>query len=213
MFERNPLREIFAGGRGMPPRPLLWLLASLSVGCLADAFVELRPIADLFRLEPAVWERGQVWRIVTYGLVGEGGISAWPLFQLLLVYWFGMELCAHLGVRRVRNLLLGGIALSGAAAVVAQLAAGPGRVEPFMMMQGQSVVLAICIPAFATVNRWSTVAHTPYLFGLPIPTRWLVPLQLLSALALFAATRDTGGFVGILVATAWAIRATSRRKV
>ena len=42
-----------------------------------------------------------------------------------------------------------------------------------------------------------------FLFGLPIPTRWFVPLQVAVAVLGFAATADLGGMVGLLAATAW----------
>jgi hypothetical protein len=190
------------------------LLVGLAAGVVVDSVVELRPVIDLLRLSPAVWERGHIWRVVTYGFVGTGPISAWSLVELVLVYWCAMELLVLLGLARTRTLILGGVAIAGLAAVAGQALSdavdGPACVSPFWMMQGQHIILAIALPVFATRNRWSTVAHTPYLLGLPIPTRWLVPLQLLAALGAFATTRDFGGFIGIAAATIWGLRFNAR---
>jgi hypothetical protein len=80
------------------------------------------------------------------------------------------------------------------------------------MMQGQSVVLALAMAGFAAHSRWSTVSHTTLLFGLPIPSRWLVPLQLVVATGGFVSTRDLGGLVGIATASAWGLRMARRRR-
>ncbi|MEM6989092.1 MAG: hypothetical protein AAF721_01300 [Myxococcota bacterium] len=207
---RNPWREFIAGGRGAPPAFLAVLLGTLGAGCLADTFWELRPLVDGLRLSAAVWEHGEFWRLVTYGCVGWGGLSVWSLLQLVLVYWLSMEVIVWLRVKRARIVLLGGVAVSGCAAVVAQIvsdgAGGPVSAMPFWMMQGQQVLVAIALASFATCNRHATIAHTPFVLGLPLPVRWVVPLQMAYATAAFASTRDIGGFVGIAVATVWGTR-------
>jgi hypothetical protein len=48
------------------------------------------------------------------------------------------------------------------------------------------------------------------MMGLPIPSRWLVPILLLVATASFVATRDLGGFVGVTVALSWGVRMSRR---
>lgn len=202
-------------GLGKPPLFLKLLLVSLSIGCLADVMGPLRPWVDSLRLDPAAWERGEVWRMVTYGLFGRGGISAWVILQLVLVTWLVQQLVVWVRVRRARTILLGGIAVAGVSAALAQAASnqfgGPScDYAPFWLMQGQNVVIAIGLSAFAASNRHSTVSHTPYVFGLPIPTKWLVPLQLLMTLGGALSTGDLGGFVGIVVATAWGWTAVSR---
>lgn len=182
-------------------------MATLAAGVLADSLFELEPLIARLRLSTEAWRSGQVWRVVTYGLVGSGPLSMWSVFQLVLVYWSVMEVVTLLGERATRVLMLGGIVVAGASALFAhaitESVGGPSSAYPFWMMQGQAVVLALALPAFAARNRHSTVAHTPFLFGLPIPTRWLVPLQIVAALAAFTSTRDFGGFVGIMVAITW----------
>ena len=217
MYQRDPWRELIGGGRGRPPRSLVILLGLLVAGAVGESFAELRPALELLRLSPDVWEHGQLWRLVTYGLVGTGGIGFWSAFQLFLVYWFAMEVMVWLGIARTRVLVLGGIVVSSAAATVVQYASnlvgGPFCDDaPFWMMQGQVVVLSIVMAGFAARNRWASVSHTPFLWGLPIPSRWLVPLQLLAAIAGFAATRDLGGLVGIATASFWGFTVARPRR-
>ncbi|MGH1344252.1 MAG: hypothetical protein ACRBN8_22020 [Nannocystales bacterium] len=202
-------------GLGTPPPFLKVLLLGLSVGCFCDAVEPLRPWVEWLRLDPAAWERGEVWRMVTYGLFGRGGISAWVVLQLVLVYWLVQQLVVWVRPRRARTILLGGVAVAGVTAALAQAGSnqfgGPScSYAPFWLMQGQNVILAIGLAAFASSNRYSTVSHTPYVFGLPIPTKWLVPLQLLMTLGGALSTGDLGGFVGIVAATAWGWTAVSR---
>ncbi|MCR9164008.1 MAG: hypothetical protein ACE37F_02110 [Nannocystaceae bacterium] len=207
VFRRNPWEEVIAG-LGTAPVAVKVLVGGLAFGCVADTLEPLRPIAELLRLSPAVWEAGQVWRLVTYGLVGRGGISPWSIVQLVFVYWLLMQLVTWVGEKRARTIILGGIVVSGIAAAFAQAMSdqfgGPScPAAPFWLMQGQNVIASVGIAAFAATNRYSTVTHTPYVFGMALPTRWLVPLQLLMAFGGVFSTGDVGGFVGVLVATAW----------
>lgn len=218
MYERDPWRETVAGARGRPPTFVVVLMVLLGAGMLGDAFVELRPLVEALRLDAAVWERGQLWRLVTYGLVGADAFSLWAVLQLVVIYWFTVELCVLLDVRRVRVLLLGGIVIAGSVGVLAQLgwelAGGERSPYPFWMAQGQRILTAIVVPAFAARHR-HTLLRLPLVARLPIPARWLVGLELLLALATFAALRDVGGFAAVLAAVVWgstALRHPSRRR-
>jgi hypothetical protein len=214
-FSRNPWREVI-DGLGTPPPVIQGLMITLALGCVADMFHPLQPVMALLRLDPAVYEAGQLWRLVTYGLVGTGGIGAWSIVQLVLVYWLTMQLVTWIGLRRTQTMLLGGIAVSGLAAVGAhagaELLGAPPCAYPFGLMQGQSIVIAIGLAGFSAANRYSTVRHTPYVYGLPIPTKWLVPLQLMLAFAGAVATNDVGSFVGIATASAWGWRGMSTQR-
>jgi hypothetical protein len=216
VFERSPLRELASGARGQPPTFVLALLAALGVGLLADAFVELHPLVEWLRLDARVWQRGELWRLVSFGLVGAGGIGLWSVLQLGMIYWLTVELCVFIGVRRTQVIVLGGIVLAGVVAVGMQLTwellGGERSPYAFGLVQGQRVVLAIVVPAFAVRHRHSMLVDTPLLFGMPMPTRWLIPLQLLGALAGFAALRDVGGLAGVLAATAWGARRSRARR-
>ena len=207
MYRRNPWQEVISG-LSKPPPFLKLLLVSLALGCLADAVEPGRSAVEVLRLGPQAWQQGELWRLVTYGLVGQGGISAWSVVQLVLVYWLVQQMVTWLGARRARLVLLGGVVFAGATAVLAQLLCdtlgGPScDWGPFWMIQGQGVLIAIGLASFAANNRYSTVSHTPFLFGLAIPTRWLVPLQLLMALGGALGSGDVGGLAGVVAATAW----------
>lgn len=209
MFDRNPLRELAFGGRGRPPVFVVALIVSLAIGLFADAFVELRPLVAWLRLDPAVWERGQLWRVVTFGVVGVGGVGLWTAGQLLMVYWLAMELCTTIGERRTRVLLAGGIVLAGVtAATVGFLRAATGQPDAFAfaMVQGQHIVLAVLLPAFAVRHPHSVLHGTQFLLGMPLPTKWIIPIHLIGTLAVFAALRDVPGLAGVLAATAWGMR-------
>ncbi len=215
MFERNPWRETVAGVRGQPPTFVVVLLVGLALGLIGESFVELRPLLALCRLDARIWEAGQLWRIVTFGLVGEGGLSLWSAVELVIIYWFVVELCVTIGVARARVLLFGGIAVAGTAAVVVQLAweltGGERSHHAFWMIQGQRVVMAIIVPAFATRHRYTTL-RMPLLFDLPIPSRWVIGVQLVIALLTWAGLRDTGGLAGVLAATLWGATAMRSRR-
>jgi hypothetical protein len=215
-YERDPWREVISGGLGRAPTFLVALLVSLAAGCVADSLASARPFVEHLRLDPAVWEGGELWRLVTYGLVGHGGIGPWTIIQLVLVYWLGLQMVLWMRARRAQTILIGGVAISGVMAAVVQFASdalgGPScEYAPFWLMQGQNVVIAVGLAAFAARNRYSTVSHAPLLFGLPIPTKWLVPLQLVLAAGGALNTGDLGGFVGIVTATVWGWTASSRR--
>lgn len=216
VFQRSPLRELAQGARGKPPVFVVALLAMLATGLLADAFFELRPLLAWTRLDAAVWERGELWRVITFGLFGTGGLGLWTVLQLGMIYWLTLELCAFIGERRTQVIVLGGIVVAGMTAVGVEflwevVGDNPNRYA-FTMVQGQRCVLAVLIPAFAVRHRHSMLVDTPLLFGLPLPTKWLIPLQLLGALASFAALRDVGGLAGVLAATAWGARLPRKRR-
>lgn len=210
MFDRDPWREIISGARGKPPRFVVLLLAALAIGMIGESFFELHPLLAWLRLDASVWEKGQLWRVVTYGFVGQGALGLWSVIQLVAIWWFIVELCVAMGVARVRVLVLGGVVIAGLTAVVVQLAweaaTGTRNDFSFAMMQGQRIIVSIVVPAFATRHRY-TMVSSPLLFGLPMPSRWLIGLQLFFALTTFAALRDVGGLAGVLAATLWGARA------
>ena len=48
--------------------------------------MKYREIAALLRLSPELWQRGQIWRLFTYPLAGQGGPSIWFLLELLIAF-------------------------------------------------------------------------------------------------------------------------------
>jgi hypothetical protein len=203
--QRDPWAELISGARGPAPLFLTLIVASLVIGCIGELFEQARPWLELARLHPAVWERGEVWRLVTFGFVGYGQLGLTTVLQIACVFWLGLELSACIGERRTRVLLLGAIVISGLTAAVAQhlveLMGIPRGDHPFEMMQGQRIVLAICVASFAAVNREVNITRLRLLYGLTIPSRWLIPLQVGWALIELGLTRDVGGFSGLMTGT------------
>jgi hypothetical protein len=64
-------------------------------------------------------------------------------------------------------------------------------------MQGQRVLIAIFVAAFATANRRATIL---FMFVIPIEARWFLGLEILFAFIGFLQTRDLAGFLGICTA-------------
>jgi hypothetical protein len=77
------------------------------------------------------------------------------------------------------------------------LAAAPGFVAPFVLMQGQRALIVVMVAAFATLNRHATVL---LFFVLPIQARWFLLLEIVFAFLGFLGTRDLAGFLGISAA-------------
>ena len=219
MDRRDPWREIIEGGRGAPPRYSIVILACLVGTLIVGMFEESQPWLDWLRLGPELWERGCVWKLVTYAFVSYGGVGLKTILPIALIYWFSTELEGWIGRDRTRMLILVGVPLAGALAAGGQLAAASVGLapckHPFWMMQGQQVLLALVVGAYAACNRRAALKRLQFLFGLTIPSRWLVWVQLGWALMAFASTRDVAGFIGIATATGWgwwvAIRAEMSR--
>jgi hypothetical protein len=169
----------------------------------------LRLVPALLRLTPAVWQTGFLWQVATYPFAGYGGPSLWILLELLILYWFARDVFYRLGRRGFWRTLLTVAVAAGVAAVVVEVLvrlASPGGMTPlpFGLMQGQRMLMAFAIAAFATLNRQATIL---LFFVLPIQARWFLWLEVLIAFIAFLATKDLAGFVGICVVVGgtWAV--------
>ena len=206
MVTRNPTPgRMDFGLSGTPPVDLLVLLGVLIVTFVLRFFASTQLIPRVLELTPLVWMRGWVWQLATYPFIGYGSPGIGFLIELLNLYMFGKDVFFGLYRRHFWQLIL--FASVGAAVVAAGLhavlaltggMAGPGA---FSILQGQRMLLAIFIAAFATAHRDATV----YLFFfLQIPARWLFVVEGLFALMAFLATHGrpaaTPRFVGILAA-------------
>jgi hypothetical protein len=197
---RRPAFGGFSAGGGAP-RDLLALLAVLFLTFSLQFFASTAAIPALMRLSPAVWQRGFLWQPLSYPFAGFGPPSFWFLLELLIVYLFGREVFSRLG-RRAFWLLLGWTAVPAALVALAAEAlllwwGSAALAPPFLLMQGQRMVLTVLIVAFATLHRNATI----YLFFvLPIQARWFIPLTVVLAFLGFLATRDLAGFIGLCAA-------------
>ncbi|HYG63268.1 MAG TPA: hypothetical protein VEL74_11855 [Thermoanaerobaculia bacterium] len=208
MYNRNPAgpagRSTLAGigGFGGPvPRDLLVILGVVFATFALQFFDATRGIVALLRLTPLVWQSGFVWQLATYPFIGYGGPSIWFLLELLILFWFGRDVFAGLRRRHFWRMLVWSTVGSALVAVAVQLLAGltTGGVgmADFTLMQGQRMLMAIFIAAFATANRDATIL---LFFILPIQARWFLALEILFAFMGFLATKDLPGFLGICAA-------------
>jgi hypothetical protein len=203
------------GGLGGPaPRDVLALLGVVFVTFTLQFFASTAVIPAAMRLTPDVWQRGQVWRLLTYPLAGQGGPSIWFLLELLFLYFFAREVYWRVRRRRFFSLLGWGSLAAGLAAVATELIAVwiPGLAPgvPFTLMQGQRTLMVIAIAAFATLFGQATI----YLFFiLPIQARWFLWIEILFAFMGFLGTRDLAGFVGLCTAVAVTNRALASQRL
>lgn len=186
---------------GPAPRDVLAILAVLFFTFTLGFFETTRMIPDLLRLTPLAWQSGFLWQVATYPFVGNGRAGFWFLLELLILYMFGRDVFFGLYRRHFWRLILWSSVMAGlvAAALHALLSLTGAMIvpEPFVIMQGQRMLLAIFIAAFATAHGDATI----YLFFvLPIRARWFLALEILFAFMGFLGTRDLPGFVAICTA-------------
>jgi hypothetical protein len=186
----------------------LWILLGIVFVTFSLRFFETTAwIPNHLQLTPEVWQRGFLWQLVTFEFVGTGGADFWFLLSLLILFMFGRDLIFRLGTKQFWKFL---ILASGCAALIAvfvQILIGAfgftsfGTV-PFVLMQGQHMLLVILIAAFAVLNAQATI----YLFFvLPIQARWFIWLELLFAFLGFLSTRDLAGLLGIVGAVGFSV--------
>jgi hypothetical protein len=199
----------FGAGAGFPgaaPRDLIALLAVVFATYALQFFAGTAIVPALLRLGAATWARWEVWRLLTYAVSGYGPASPWILLELLVLYWFAGDLRRALGLRRFYSLLAVSAVTAGVAALAADaVAAGLGMVpsgEPFVLMQGQRMLLAISIAAFAARNRDAVIY---LLFVLPVRAGMFIWVSLLIAFVGFLSTKDLGGLIGLWTATGVAV--------
>ncbi len=192
----------FGSFSGAPvPRDLIAVLAALFITFSLQFFDSAAIIPALLRLTPAVF-KGFVWQIATYPFIGWGVSGLWFLLELLILFWFGRDVFWRLGRQRFW-LLLGRAAVGAALVAVAiqfvQTMAGIGATgsAAFQLMQGQRILMAIVIAAFATL--WSEATILLF-FVLPIKARWFLWLEILFAFIGFLESKDFAGFSGICAA-------------
>ena len=192
-------RMSFGGLSGPHARDLLILVGVLFVTFSLQFLPGLSIVPELMRLSSSVWQQGTIWQLVTYPAAGWGGPSIWFLLELLIFYMFAGDLRWALGRRRFWNLLW---MSAGAAALVAclvqiLLAAAGGGGNAFVLMQGQRMLMAIVIAAFALLRADATIM---LFFVLPIRAKWFIWIEIAFAWVGFLATSDLAGFLGICTA-------------
>ncbi len=202
MYTRQTQRATLGGfGGGPVPRDLLILLGVVFATFSLQFFETTSIVPALLRLTPLVWQRGFIWQLATYPFIGYGGPSIWFLLELLILFWFGRDVYAGMGRRHFWRLTMTAAIAAALVAVVvnvlATLAGGLVGPAPFGLMQGQRILTAIVVAAFATANRRATIL---LFFILPIEARWFLAIEILFAFIGFLQTHDLAGFLGICAA-------------
>jgi hypothetical protein len=197
---------------GRPPRDLIAILAVIFVTFAMQFFESTAIVPALLHLSPAVWRLGFVWQLATYAFSGVGRPSLWIVLELLIVYWFGADVRSRLGRKGFWALLArtvpGAALLAVATELIAGYLAGASPTPfPFQLMQGQRVLLAILVAAFATLYRDATILA---FFVLPVRARWFLWLELVIAFIAYLGTKDIAGLVGIFGATGITVWTLSR---
>lgn len=192
----------FGGLSGAPvPPDLIAILAALFVTFSLQFFQATSILPALLRLTPAVI-RGFVWQIATYPFVGWGTSGLWFLVELLILFWFCRDVFWRLGRRRfwimVARATVGGAVAAVAVQLVLQLVGmGATGFAAFQLMQGQRILIAIVIAAFATLWGEATIL---LFFVLPMRARWFLWLEILFAFIGFLPSKDFAGFCGVCAA-------------
>ncbi len=190
----------FGGGSsGPPPSDILWLIGILFITYSLQFFQTTAFIGPLLRLSRDVWQRLSLWQLGTYPFVADASSQGlWFLVSLLIIFWFGRDVYRYLGRRQFWLLMAWGVGSASIVAVASQLVIDAmglgGGYEPFVLIQGQTMVLTILIAAFATVYGNATIL---LMFVLPLKARWFIGLEILFAFMGYLTTKDFAGFLGI----------------
>jgi membrane associated rhomboid family serine protease len=186
---------------GRPPSDLLVLVVTLFATFALQFFAATAAIPALLRLTPLVWRAGFVWQLVSYPFIGYGEPGIWILVELAILFMFGRDVYAGLGRKRFWRLVVVASVLAAAVAVltfeVQYALAGGGAPPSFPLIQGQRVLMAIFVAAFATANRRATIL---LFFVLPIEARHFLWIEVVFAFVGYLAVKDLGGFLGICAA-------------
>jgi hypothetical protein len=202
----NQRQPMGMGGGTPPPKDLMILIAVLFFTFALQFFQLTSIVPGLMQLSPAVWQLGFLWQLGTYAFAGHGAPSLWFLMSLLMIFWFGRDVCRAMSRKQFWILMAWGV---GSASVVAVLThilmyfvGGPGAQTPFGLMQGQNIVLAILTAAFATLYGHATIL---LMFVFPVPAKYFIGLEILFAFMAFlggSPDKDLPGFLGICAAVA-----------
>ena len=215
-YSRGPSLGGGAFGSGPVAKDLVGLLLVLFV-TFSLSQLGMGLLMAWLRLSPATWPVGLLWQPATYGFVGTGAPSLWFLLELLILFWFGRDVRNALGKKKFWRLLILATLAAGLLAVATYFVSslvGFSPVRPFLILQGQRVLLTTTIAAFAAMRPNATIL---LFFVLPIQAKWFIPLELLFAFMAFLASgpglfgKDLPGVVGLFVAVGATLWLLGRR--
>lgn len=211
MVTRNPYPGGRMGGRmggmggfglgGPAPRDVLVLLGILFATFAMGFFESTAIVPALLALTPLAWQAGRIWQLATYPFIAARGSGLFFLIDLLILYMFARDVFFGLYRKRFWGLIfwsgIGAALVAVAVDALLTLAGLSWAPAPFAIMQGQWILSAIFIAAFATAHGDATI----YLFFfLAIPARWMLWVEILFAFMAYLFTKDLPGFLGITAA-------------
>jgi hypothetical protein len=186
---------------GPAPRDVLILLGVLFVTFALHFFESTAIVPAVLQLTPLVWRAGWVWQLVTYPFIGAAGSGLFFLLDLLILYLFARDVYYGMYRKHFWRLILwssiGGALAAVLVHVLLTFAGLPWSPAPFVIMQGQWMLMAIFIAAFCTAQRGATIY---LMFVLPVPAGWMLIGEILLAFLGFLFTKDLPGFFGISAA-------------
>ncbi len=200
-YQRQPMGM---GGGTPPPKDLLLILGVIFFTFTLRFFDGTAILPALLELSPEVWRLGMIWKLGTYAFVGYGAPGLWFLFSLLMIFWFGRDVCRAMSRKQFWTLLAWGVGSASVVAVATDFlmaqATGSGPLTAFSLMQGQRILLTILITAFASLYGHATIM---LMFVLPVQAKWFIAIELLFAFMAFLGgqpDKDLPGFLGICAA-------------
>ncbi len=201
MYQTQTPRSPFGGGfgGGGAPTDVVVMLGVVFFTLCLRFFAATQIIPNLLQLTPWAWSRGFLWQVVTYPYIGTGGANFWLILELYFLFLFSRSVFLRLGRQNFWKLMLWS---SIPPALLALLIDAIGRLGfgqpfgalPLALMQGQFLLGAIVITAFATLYRNATIL---LFFVLPVRAVLFIPLTLVFALLGFLNTKDLAGLVGV----------------
>jgi len=199
MYSRQTMGGGGMGGGLTAPVPRdIWILLGVVFATFTlRHFAGTTWLPAILELSPAVWERGFVWQLVTYAFVGGGRSGLWLVITLLILYMFAGDVRRRLGRKGFWQLLVIAVFVGGVIGALTQLVmnltTGAG-LAPLSILQGERMLVAILIAAFATLAGDAIIL---LFFVLPIRAGWFLGLELLFAFLAFLSTRDLAGMLGV----------------
>lgn len=192
------------GGLTAPVPQDIWILLGVVFATFSlRFFASTAWLPALLQITPEVWHSGFVWQLGTYAFVGSGQSGIWLLVTLLILYMFAGDVRRRLGKRRFWRLLISAVVVAGVVGAIVQLAldlSAGSAPSAFTIMQGERMLVAVLIAAFATLAGDAVI----YLFFvLPIRAGWFLGLEVVFAFLAFLSTRDLAGMLGIWAAVGY----------
>lgn len=185
--------------RGPIPTDVGVILGLLSVTFVMQFFELTAVVPALLRLSPMVF-RGALWQLLSYAFSGFGPASLWFLVSLLMLYWFAGDVFRRLGRTLFWRITISAVFIGSLSAVLIRglgMLFGLISPMPFVLMQGQFMLVSIFIAAWASLYRERMIL---LFFVLPIRASWFLALEILFAFMGFLNTHDFAGFIGLSAA-------------